>query len=340
MAKLKDTSVTNLNVTEDITVKGNTVYHTGRKPTADEIGAATISLGDTQPDSGYWFKQINNSTSANSSSLNVELTPHPYSLALHPITNSSVVIMEGGNNLQAEIDELKKNSGGGGNSSELEQMNNLIANLQSQISSLNTKIQQVENKCPFPVNSLYYTDATSNPSTLWSGTSWTKVEDAYIVATGASFSTSSAATGGALSFSLSSSSIPSHNHSFSVPSLSVSGNVESTVYPPGYVMYSQGSGIVSASPSGRSVPHVYYANDYSLNDSGYDEMRMYSGSSYITITDIDWFENIAETSSFSASGSFSTTTPSYSSTTGNRGSGSAISYKPKYRTVHIWKRTA
>lgn len=347
IAKFKDTTVTSLNATGDITVQGRTVYHTGRKPTADEIGASKLTFGSNQPGDGYWFKQIEDISDTNQLKVNVELTPHPYSLALHPITNSNAVVMQNGKNLQTEIDELKQDSG---NSEELDnivqEMNSVISTLRNEITALNNKVNDLENNsgsnaCPFPVGSLFYTDATSNPSTTWPGTAWTKIEDAYMVATGSNFSTSSGVTSGGTSFTLSTANIPSHNHSFSTSSQTVSFQVQTSTSLPGYMLYSSGGGMSSSNISGRAIPYVYSASSYNLGDSGYDEMRMYSGSSYITIEDTDWFSNTAETSGpFSGSGSGSITINGTSSSTGSTGSTSAITYKPKYRTVHVWKRTS
>lgn len=342
MAKLKNTSVTSLNATEDITIKGHTVYHTGRKPTADEIGASKLVFSETGPDSGYWLKPINDVTNANNTRSNVEITPYPFSLAFHPITNSNAVIMQGGKNLQSEIDELKSNSGGSSEdiTSQIEELNNVISTLRENMNSLTNELQQVKNHCPFPINSLFYTDSTSTPTTLWPGTTWQKIQDSYIVATGTNFSTEAGSYNGDVSFSISSSNLPAHNHSFSVSSKTASGSASVNVGLPGYIVYSTGVGFTSSSPSGKSIPCVYSADGYSLSDSGYDEMRMYSGSSYTQITDIDWFEKCSETNGvLSGSGSASVTVPSHSGNTGNTGSGTAITYKPKYRTVHVWKRT-
>lgn len=342
MAKLKDTSVTNLNATEDITVKGHNVYHTGRKPTADELGISNITFSSVSPDDGYWLKPIDQNSETNDVYKSVEITPYPFSLAVHPITNSNAVIMQGGNDLQSEIDELKSNSSGPSEdiTSQIEELNSVISTLKENMNLLTDELQQVKNHCPFPINSLFYTDSTSTPTTLWPGTTWQKIEDSYIVATGTNFSTNAGSYNGDVSFSISSSNLPAHNHSFSVSSKTASGSASVNVGLPGYIIYSTGGGFTSSSPSGKSIPCVYSADGYSLSDSGYDEMRMYSGSSYTQITDIDWFEKCSETSGIlSGSGSASVTVPSHSGNTGNTGSGTAITYKPKYRTVHVWKRT-
>lgn len=70
-----------------------------------------------------------------------------------------------------------------------------------------------KNFCPFPVNSLYLSLGSENPSTLWLGTTWQKQEGRFLL--GSSGSYALGATGGASSIALSVANMPSHTHSAS-----------------------------------------------------------------------------------------------------------------------------
>ena len=73
--------------------------------------------------------------------------------------------------------------------------------------------EKFKNFCPFPINSLYLSLGSENPSTLWLGTTWQKQEGRFLL--GSSSSYSLGATGGASSIALSVANMPSHTHSAS-----------------------------------------------------------------------------------------------------------------------------
>lgn len=68
-----------------------------------------------------------------------------------------------------------------------------------------------KNFCPFPVNSLYLSLGSENPSTLWLGTTWQKQEGRFLLGSSSSYSLGS--TGGASTVTLSVANLPSHTHS-------------------------------------------------------------------------------------------------------------------------------
>lgn len=68
-----------------------------------------------------------------------------------------------------------------------------------------------KNFCPFPVNSLYLSLGSENPSTLWLGTTWKKQEGRFLLGSSSSYSLGS--TGGASTVTLSVANLPSHTHS-------------------------------------------------------------------------------------------------------------------------------
>ena len=68
-----------------------------------------------------------------------------------------------------------------------------------------------KNFCPFPINSLYLSLGSENPSTLWLGTTWAKQEGRFLLGSSSSYSLGS--TGGASTVKLTVDNLPSHTHS-------------------------------------------------------------------------------------------------------------------------------
>ena len=68
-----------------------------------------------------------------------------------------------------------------------------------------------KNFCPFPVNSLYLSLGSENPSTLWLGTTWQKQEGRFLLGSSSSYSLGT--TGGASTIKLTVDNLPSHTHS-------------------------------------------------------------------------------------------------------------------------------
>lgn len=65
--------------------------------------------------------------------------------------------------------------------------------------------------CPFPVNSIFMSWSTVNPSTYWPGTTWTQISAGrYLVASGSGYTVGSSY--GANTVTLTVNQMPSHNH--------------------------------------------------------------------------------------------------------------------------------
>ena len=71
--------------------------------------------------------------------------------------------------------------------------------------------EKFKNFCPFPVNSLYLSLGSENPSTLWLGTTWQKQEGRFLLGSSSSYALGS--TGGASTVKLAVTNLPSHTHS-------------------------------------------------------------------------------------------------------------------------------
>lgn len=162
--------------------------------------------------------------------------------------------------------------------------------------------EKFKNFCPFPVNSLYLSLGSENPSTLWLGTTWQKQEGRFLL--GSSGSYALGATGGASTVQLAIANLPSHTHSASQSA--------HTHTQPTHGHKSQYSSDVGTSLGG--VDNLLYTGSRGAN---------YGASSGVTTT--------------SAGGDTTgSATPSIS--IGSTGSGIAFSILPPYLVVNMWKR--
>ena len=212
----------------------------------------------------------------------------------------------------------------------------------------------------YPVGSLYWSSKSTNPASLFGGT-WVQIKDRFVLACGDTY-TSSGATGGASSVTLSVSNMPSHTHSFT-PSGTVSSHShglnnhthnfsasnshshsidhrhiyafnrdDSTTYN-GYT-YSTGANTYGNKNTNKSGQFAWTSTprtDGSSSSTGREVLT--SGSSTITISG----------TTDGASGNTSNATPTFTGnagTTGSNGSGSAFNILPPYVVKYCWERTA
>jgi microcystin-dependent protein len=68
-----------------------------------------------------------------------------------------------------------------------------------------------KNFCPFPINSLYLSLGSENPSSLWLGTTWQKQEGRFLLGSSSTYGLGT--TGGASTIKLTVANLPSHTHS-------------------------------------------------------------------------------------------------------------------------------
>ena len=62
----------------------------------------------------------------------------------------------------------------------------------------------------YPVGSIYITTGSANPSTLFAGTTWSRIQDKFLLASGSTYT--AGATGGEAEHTLTIAEMPSHNH--------------------------------------------------------------------------------------------------------------------------------
>lgn len=161
-----------------------------------------------------------------------------------------------------------------------------------------------KNFCPFKVGDIYLTTNSTNPSSIFLGTTWQKIEGRFLL--GTSGSGASKATGGSNAKTITQANLPAVKIQLDSFSLS-RGTMEITgdFYTSNYIKYA-GSG-------------AFYTKQTGLSGHGGD-----SGSGYKI--------------GFQASRSWTGTTNTAQPQTMNLGSGQALDITPAYYTVHMWLR--
>ena len=168
--------------------------------------------------------------------------------------------------------------------------------------------------CPYKVGDIFLTTNATNPSTVWLGTTWEKIEGRMLL--GTSGSGASKATGGSNTATLSTANLPSHTHS---ASQSAHAHSRGTQDITGTVRTTTDFGIVRGPGSCTGAFGKY--GSYGNRPEGLSG----TGS-----TDFDFAASRAW------SGATSSAQPSVS--IGATGSGSAFSILSAYYTVHMWLR--
>lgn len=172
--------------------------------------------------------------------------------------------------------------------------------------------------CPYKVGDIFLTTNATNPSTVWLGTTWQKIEGRMLL--GTSGSGASKATGGSNTVKLSTANLPSHTHSASQSAHThsrgtqdITGSVNNNYGTNnGYINTASGAFVLASSVA------------YGIGGS-----NAWSGTHY---------KGFSFTASRTWSGASSSAQPSVS--IGATGSGTAFSILSAYYTVHMWLRTA
>lgn len=159
--------------------------------------------------------------------------------------------------------------------------------------------EKFKNFCPFPVNSLYLSLGSDNPSSLWLGTTWQKQEGRFLLGSSGSYSLGT--TGGDSTVKLTVDNLPSHTHSATTAA--------HTHTQPAHTHSSQRSNGVEAAYQAKNN---FYSNSNTTNGVA----------------------GIATTSA----GGETTGSASPVTSIGSTGNGTAFSILPPYLVVNIWKR--
>lgn len=163
--------------------------------------------------------------------------------------------------------------------------------------------EKFKNFCPFPVNSLYLSLGSENPSTLWLGTTWQKQEGRFLL--GSSGSYALGITEGASTVKLAIANLPSHTHSAS-----------QSAHTHSQPTHTHKTNIESRDKDGSYVSNRYY-------------FHMYTNT---------LFGSAANSPNVASAGGDTTGSATPSISIGATGSGTAFSIMPPYLVINIWKR--
>ena len=161
----------------------------------------------------------------------------------------------------------------------------------------------------YPIGSLYWSSKSTNPASLFGGT-WVQIKDRFVLACGDTY-TSSGATGGASTVTLSVDNMPSHTHSFTP-----SGNVSSSGSLYSGLLDGWGTDCLAL---GRSQGNITVVGGYNETSSKGYVSKNTAGENFVSIS-----------SSFKGHGG----------TTSPEGSGTSFSILPPYVVKYCWERTA
>lgn len=179
---------------------------------------------------------------------------------------------------------------------------NLQTSSKEVVEAINELNSKIATSCPYNVGDIYITTRSENPSSIWLGTTWDKIEGRFLL--GTSGGVGAGSTGGSMSKSISVANLPSHNHSGS---------------------QSEHSHYMFANTTGGSQ----------IIGSNVKENAPSYKASLRAVTDRDDYL-IAGNAGTAAYGRTSNASGGVS--VGYTGSGSALDITPSYYTVHIWKR--
>ena len=167
-----------------------------------------------------------------------------------------------------------------------------------------------KNFCPFKVGDIYLTTNSTNPSSIYLGTTWQKIENRFLL--GASSSGASKQTGGSNTKAITQANLP--NIKLNINSFSLSRGTMEILGQAGKITLR--SGETNGVYASGAFQHT------SLNNSSFN-----GGSG--------WQSSVLD---FKASRSWTGTTSTAQPQTVNLGSGQSLDITPAYYTCHMWLR--
>lgn len=174
--------------------------------------------------------------------------------------------------------------------------------------------EKFKNFCPFKVGDIYLTTNSTNPSSIFLGTTWQKIEGRFLLST--SGSGASKQTGGNNQKTITQANLP--NIKLNVNSFSLSrGTMEIT------------GSIINQNSSFQFLTEGTINTTGALYTSGYVSRPGLSDNNNI---------NSPKDLQFQASRAWTGSTNSVSPQTSALGSGQALDITPSYYTVHMWLR--
>lgn len=182
-------------------------------------------------------------------------------------------------------------------------------------------------KCPYKIGDIYITTNSSNPAVLWIGTTWEKIEGKFLRATSSSWE-EAGISGGSDYKILGVENLPRHNHTGTAISDGEHTHLQEE--------HSHGKGSME-------ITGNFTANrDGAIASGAFEDtkQRKYGSgdggqATYIRFSASKTWTGITTSASpiIQSSGGHS-----HSLNIGNTGDGEEFDIKPRYMTVHIWKR--
>ena len=175
--------------------------------------------------------------------------------------------------------------------------------------------------CPWPVGAVLQMTNATNPNDVYPGTTWQKIQGAFLL--GSSSGHSLGSTGGAETVTLTENNLPSHSHTYTK---ATGGTVASTTLTANQIpTHSHGLNLGNGSGSTSGKYFVAYGNS-ALGMSSYS---------------VGYTKNDAINNTGGGQGhNHGFTIASDTVSSGDTGSGTAVSNMPPFKVVNMWERTA
>lgn len=193
---------------------------------------------------------------------------------------------------------------------------------------LNRKINAL-NFCPYNIGDIYVTTKTEDPSTIWQGTKWQKIENRFLK--GTSLNEETAMLGGSNTKALTIDDLPPHSHDI-------------TINEAGSHTHTQ------TSHSHTQVAHKHISESGQLyNNKRYGSYHHENTtlSTFDDKNDGDYYEEVRISTNAAGGENTGTATPiiyaagdhTHKATISETGSGKELDIRPAYYTVNMWLRT-
>ena len=236
------------------------------------------------------------------------------------------------------------------------------AQARSSISGFSSTAQLV-NKI-YPVGSIYISVSSTNPGTVMSGTTWTRIKDRMLLGAGDTYTAGN--TGGSATHTLTTAEMPSHSHTFT-GSAATTGGISANHTHSGTTGNQSANHTHTGTSGNPNQNHTHgtkaHAHTYKVHSVGYYGGTDLRGPGTKTGTDGStnaatgttgtvsaWHTHTTTFGNQSAGHTHSLTTGGISAnhthsftgkgTVGNNGSGTAFNIMPPYLAAYVWKRTA
>ncbi len=207
---------------------------------------------------------------------------------------------------------------------------------------LYSQLQDTASKL-YPIGSVYISFNSTDPSTLFGGT-WSRLKDTFLLVNGDVYAPNT--TGGSATKTITTSNMPSHNHSVSS---SGSHTHSATTSSAGSHTHTRGTMNITGSITNNDNECWGSADVFTSSGALSMEVKSYADGSYNGYSGGGGYKITLDaskgwTGATSSAGSHTHTVSlsggSHTHTTNNTGGGTPLNIMPPYTTVYAWRRTA